>query len=638
MAAPSRAKAVRDVARRKIEFSGVEYEIYDSHAMRHDEGAGKYAVLNRVVDSLYVRVWSPHHPSSWLQGQLEEWREICKTWRPEPLVIRVPGLGHFELTRGDNPYEFGLYNERVAEVRIWRPENWDKTAVGNTGQFFVVFRSKFMQFVGIPGCQRFLSQLEGLMCSPEPLALPNMPQAYRKIARADLAIDFQMPDKLTWHDTDAFVSRAPRLKKDAFLTPFGDDIENVLRTVSDRTHKTMKEAKKRGVSHKEPRSDNKGGLLSMQTRNSFSGGSCDGASDDLGAALDFSTVDAPNEHTIAPVELVTAYALNSFAKFILEGSEREDYADVNRVIGSAKQVQTIYFGRFKSDLYGRYYNKLLEIAASDKLWLMEIWRRAGWTASVDVWRMEFSLSGDALRNWFSGETGEYIDLTEPNTFLESIPSVWDFLTRSWLRHTVPNPNESKRSRWEPSQWWQGVQSAWGKSEKMLRVKKLPSSDVESLMQVATSYAVSATAHSLQIGEEAPPLASAADRAQLTADQLEKAQAGFAAHVRARLEYATSQQFVSDLLDSRKRKSLGLEWLIEGIEGDAKAKRLQIGEFLENARAKFVAHLKSLEAWKDTDEFYPVLLEKSRRKGLDAISDRDYTALARSQQMKRGKGS
>src|SRR5262249_42993176 len=38
-------------------------------------------------------------------------------------------------------------------------------------------------------------------------------------------------------------------------------------------------------------------------------------------------------------------------------------------------------------------------------------------------------------------------------------ALWSYSTDQWLRHTVPNPTDRRRSRWESSPWWRVVQGA-----------------------------------------------------------------------------------------------------------------------------------------------------------------------------------
>src|SRR5262249_884781 len=41
----------------------------------------------------------------------------------------------------------------------------------------------------------------------------------------------------------------------------------------------------------------------------------------------------------------------------------------------------------------------------------------------------------------------------------ALDALWAYSTDLWLRHTIPNPADRRRARWENSPWWQVVQGA-----------------------------------------------------------------------------------------------------------------------------------------------------------------------------------
>jgi hypothetical protein len=610
---------IGDRQRRVVVVDGVEYPLWDSHAMQ--VGSPKYRVVNRVVDSLYVRCWRPNRPSSFVEDHLEEWRE-------QPELVKLPGLSHFELTRGGENYEFKFYNPAVAEIRLWRSEIWHKKACQDTGQLYVTFRSRFMQFAGIAGANRFLDLLEGLFFAPEMLQAANMPDAYRVVSRADISVDYEMPEVLTWERTGEYVARGSRLKLDAWLSPFADDIEKVVSRVLHNSETTIRRKQNEWGSITYPGGDNKGGLNDIPKLDGFTGNEVPALPVDPGA----------------PMELALAHTLKMFAKWVEEQFETRGYSDLERTIGTQKQIQTLYFGRFKSELYAREYNKQLEMIVSDKGYLLDIWAKNGWTLEVPVWRLEFSVSADVLKSWPDLETGEFLDLREPMTLLEYLPDVWAYLTRTWLRHTVPNPNDSKRDRWEPSERWKALQGAWGEDSRITRSKQYPKPDSDKLQRVARSYLGGATAISAHFEDElAKKLRlSAKEEDRLGYEQqLEAAQTAAHTYLNQQAEWSETNEFVTALLKGRRARGLDLAWLLEEKPGaplTATKRREQIAARLALAKSRFHAMLDNLRAWVDGPDFFDWLLERRKRRGLDAPTDAQMSALVRVEQIQRGAGS
>ncbi len=554
--------------RRVITVKGERFELLDSNAQALK--LDKYRIVNRVIDSLYVRVWLPKTASSWLEDSMTSWRETLKVWADKAPVVHLPGLGYYELWHGDRPYEFGLYGEQSAEIRVWNPERWNIPACANTGQFYVLFRSKFLQEYGIPGAMRFLDALENLMCSPDALAITSAPEAYRTVSRADLAVDYQMPDQMEWRMTDEYVARSPRLKKEAWLSPWNDTAENVLKTVFQNTQKNWRSFKNDGFVSQNPRGDNKGGLQYTTGLEGFNGEPSDTTLNPLSNRV--------SEFAHVPtIEAGASYLLKEFVNIMNEHIERQDFADVSRVIGSQKSIQTLYFGRFGSALYAREYNKSLSLAYQNKLYLGDVWRKNGWDCNTPVWRLEFSLSADALKEFWLPETGEWANLTHPMAMLENAPALWNWLTRTWLRHCEPS-EDTNRSRWEPSIRWMALQNAWGKTNTLLRVSKLAKGEPEALKKVARGYLTSTTALTLEMEDDIP----------------------------------------------------------FGIAQDDRQARLEARG--EAARTEFKAHAQELLEWADSDEFIPYLIDRRKRKGMDSLTDTELSAMARAGQIKRGKGS
>jgi hypothetical protein len=98
------------------------------------------------------------------------------------------------------------------------------------------------------------------------------------------------------------------------------------------------------------------------------------------------------------------------------------------------------------------YNKPREIRTKsrDKVWFTDIWRRNGWNGEDVIARVEMRYKREALHELGCERVEETFD---------QLDALWAYSTQQWLRHTVPNPTDRKRSRWPTSPWWEVVQSS-----------------------------------------------------------------------------------------------------------------------------------------------------------------------------------
>lgn len=102
----------------------------------------------------------------------------------------------------------------------------------------------------------------------------------------------------------------------------------------------------------------------------------------------------------------------------------------------------------------RLYDKTLEIEASGKDYLKDLWRKAGWDGVQPVWRLEFEFKRELLTQ--KGLSG----LRET---LNHLGSLWGYATDEWLRLTLPSEQDATRSRWPVHPLWACLASVdWGK--------------------------------------------------------------------------------------------------------------------------------------------------------------------------------
>jgi len=103
----------------------------------------------------------------------------------------------------------------------------------------------------------------------------------------------------------------------------------------------------------------------------------------------------------------------------------------------------------KGSLMARIYDKVAEVAKSDKRWFLDAYKKKGWDESQPVTRVEFQMRRDFLR-----------DMTV-NTLLDlesQMGDLWKYLT-SWLSLREYSEEESNRSRWQLKDFWKVVVDA-----------------------------------------------------------------------------------------------------------------------------------------------------------------------------------
>lgn len=128
--------------------------------------------------------------------------------------------------------------------------------------------------------------------------------------------------------------------------------------------------------------------------------------------------------------------------------------DPNQFITRAEVIRPYYTNReltgydigLGGDLSARLYNKTLQILTSKQDYLKPLWADGGWQEDETVWRVEFQMRRPVLDRFL---------VTTVQDLLRHRSELWTYLTRDWLRLSVPN-DDSNRSRWPLHPLWVGV--------------------------------------------------------------------------------------------------------------------------------------------------------------------------------------
>ena len=123
------------------------------------------------------------------------------------------------------------------------------------------------------------------------------------------------------------------------------------------------------------------------------------------------------------------------------------------------------------DLSARLYEKTVEIVhKSRKAFFFELWEPQGWQKTDVVWRQEFQLRREVLKQ---------LGIHHTEDLLRQQGELWCYLTEDWLRLTLPNPNDATRTRWITHPVWQALSQAMPTDQPRLtrfRPQRLPRED------------------------------------------------------------------------------------------------------------------------------------------------------------------
>ncbi|MDV6344782.1 hypothetical protein [Nitrosomonas sp. Is37] len=118
------------------------------------------------------------------------------------------------------------------------------------------------------------------------------------------------------------------------------------------------------------------------------------------------------------------------------------------------------------DLHARLYDKITEIKTkSHKTWLYTLWQANGWQNDERVWRMEFQIEKQLLKQ---------LGIISLSELLEKQADLWRYLTHDWLRLTLPSLTDSKRDRWPNHPLWDDIANIYMTPPDQPRLKRFKS--------------------------------------------------------------------------------------------------------------------------------------------------------------------
>jgi hypothetical protein len=349
------------------------------------------------------------------------------------------------------------------------------------------FRSRFLQLVGLAAAREVVRRVERLVISQgrELVYVGEQPRPdFLRVARGDLAADFQQDRNLRLRDLSHMVCQSR--SSDPFMTLSTEGIRGLLEPVQS------------GVDPLSPPMDNKG--VSIR---SFGGA---GLSPDLAPPLP------------GPCEAAAASVLDAFSAAVR--AELEDGTRggrVTRMVLQGRHPQTVYFGKWKSPIFAKVYNKLASLKPQRKLYMLDVWQNNGWDGTGKVWRWEYTFTGDFLKSVYIGD--DRVDLRDFDTFLAYIPALWHYVTHKWLRQVVDEIDDDKETqRMLTTDYWTAVQAAWQSpigitrdNSRYLRIKseadaarKIDELEKQAVGCMTTAMAIKARSQSLRVEPDLRP--------------------------------------------------------------------------------------------------------------------------------------
>lgn len=392
------------------------------------------SLLNTVIDSLDLRVCKIAAPSEWLKTQIAPWRK----YQDESSFDSDPYLVEFpEL----GSWRLKFSGRKPYEFVLINPNicdvyiwNPDKWESAISTQTGQLYISFRSRYLQIAG----IEQVQLLVDKLAALLFSSGSGGFCRVARVDPAVDIQLERGFTWSDLPNFVSRSRYrdVAADSENSPF-----NAAKQVLENLRSPQ------GITR---------GVLP----------------------------------TISPDQIAVLQQALDFAS---AGDDGYLYR-----ICHNRQPQTLYFGRFGSPVYARIYDKLASLDKQDKGYMRDIWAVGGWDNESPVWRFEFSLSGDFLKEAVDlmnpNDLGELPhDLREFDTFLAALPQIWQYLTQNWLRFTQPSPTDKNLWRSPLSPIWELVQQAFPVAIPIIRLRPPRHLDDEQLLAQLKGVALSLAA-------------------------------------------------------------------------------------------------------------------------------------------------
>lgn len=174
----------------------------------------------------------------------------------------------------------------------------------------------------------------------------------------------------------------------------------------------------------------------------------------------------------------------------------EEVGEFGQTVLYHKDTKFTGFTFGKGDLMARVYNKHFEISngrsyKKDKSFFKKIWDTHGWNQSKDVWRIEFQIRRESLRQFYiSGDDKRTFADASAIEAMTYVQSLLPYLLTKWLTYRVPSKNKN-HAEWKiDPRWEQLAEQSVKKFGINDRIRLKPQFDTDELAKSLKGYLVS----------------------------------------------------------------------------------------------------------------------------------------------------
>lgn len=118
-----------------------------------------------------------------------------------------------------------------------------------------------------------------------------------------------------------------------------------------------------------------------------------------------------------------------------------------------REIETAYFGKKKSDVWGKVYDKTKCCKVKSDLDTPLLWVENGWNKTDRVIRVEFSMRRAFIKEM---DNGKYVSL---GSFITNMNNIWEWMTTKWMR-MVDEVKKNNIQLSPISKFWSIIQSAF----------------------------------------------------------------------------------------------------------------------------------------------------------------------------------
>ena len=118
-----------------------------------------------------------------------------------------------------------------------------------------------------------------------------------------------------------------------------------------------------------------------------------------------------------------------------------------------REIETAYYGKKTSDVWGKFYNKSKCCKVKNDLDTPLLWTQNGWNGDDTIVRFEISMRRGFIKEL---DNGSYVKF---DAFIDNVSSIWEWITTKWIRMVT----EVKRNNIQlspVSKLWTIIQSAF----------------------------------------------------------------------------------------------------------------------------------------------------------------------------------